>query len=120
MAQLRQDHATFEETGTTIVVIGPESPDAFAAYWQKNDLPFLGLPDPKHTVLKLYGQEIKLFKLGRMPAQILVDRKGVDCFVQYGHGMADIPKNEEILALIASLDGEPSPTFQNPVTGRHE
>jgi peroxiredoxin len=108
MAQLRQDYAKFEEAGTTIVVIGPEDSDAFASYWQKNDLPFIGLPDPKHTVLKLYGQEIKLFKLGRMPAQVLVDKKGVARFVHYGHSMSDIPKNEEILALIASIDEKPS------------
>ena len=64
MAQLRRDHSKFEEAGTTVVVVGPESPEAFASYWRKNDLPFIGLPDPKHSVLKLYGQEIKLFKCG--------------------------------------------------------
>jgi peroxiredoxin len=103
MAQLRQDHSRFEAARTAIVVVGPESADAFASYWQKNDLPFIGLPDPKHTVLKLYGQQIKLFRFGRMPAQVLVDRMGVARFVHYGHDMSDIPPNEEILSLIASL-----------------
>jgi peroxiredoxin len=69
-------------------------------------LPFIGLPDPRHSVLKLYGQEIKLFKWGRMPAQVLIDRKGVARFVHYGHDMTDIPKNEEVLALIESLNAE--------------
>jgi peroxiredoxin Q/BCP len=104
MAQLRQDHSKFEESGTTIVVVGPEDADAFASYWEQNDLPFLGLPDPKHSVLKLYGQEIKLFKMGRMPAQVLVDKEGTARFVHYGHSMSDIPPNDEILALIASLE----------------
>jgi len=103
MAQLRQDHAEFEAAETAVVVVGPEGPDAFASYWEKNDLPFIGLPDPKHSVLKQYGQEIKLFKLGRMPAQVLVDKSGVARFVHYGHDMTDIPSNEEILGLIASL-----------------
>ena len=62
-------------------------------------MPFIGLPDPTHSVLKLYGQEVNLFKLGRMPAQVLIDRAGVARFVHYGHSMSDIPKNEEILAL---------------------
>jgi peroxiredoxin Q/BCP len=62
-------------------------------------LPFIGLPDPTHSVLKLYGQEVSLFKLGRMPAQVLIDKAGVARFVHYGHSMSDIPKNEEILAL---------------------
>jgi peroxiredoxin len=105
MAQLRQDHSKFEESGTTVVVVGPEDADAFASYWEQNDLPFLGLPDPKHSVLKLYGQEIKLFKMGRMPAQVLVDKEGIARFVHYGHSMSDIPPNDEILEFIASLEG---------------
>ncbi len=103
MAQLRQDYSKFEESGTMVVVVGPEGADAFASYWSKNDLPFVGLPDPEHSVLKLYGQEIKLFKLGRMPAQVLVDESSVARFVHYGHNMSDIPANEEILQLVASL-----------------
>jgi peroxiredoxin Q/BCP len=35
---------------------------------RRDYLPFIGLPDPGHRVLKLYGQEMKLFKLGRLPA----------------------------------------------------
>ena len=104
MAQLRHDYAKFEQTGTAIVVVGPEDAEAFTSYWEKNDLPFVGLPDPKHSVLRLYGQEIKLFKLGRMPAQVLVDKAGIARFAHYGHDMTDIPPNEEILGLIGSLE----------------
>jgi peroxiredoxin Q/BCP len=103
MARLRRDHSKFVEAGATIVVVGPEGPDAFASYWKKNDLPFIGLPDPDHSVLKLYGQQIKLFKMGRMPAQVVVDRDGVARFVHYGHDMRDIPCNEDLLALLESL-----------------
>ena len=103
MAQLRQDFSEFQEAGTMIVVVGPEGPEAFAAYWDNNDLPFVGIPDPKHSVLKLYGQEVKLFKFGRMPAQVLVDKAGMARFVHYGHSMSDIPSNQEILGLIADL-----------------
>ncbi len=41
-----------------------------------------------------------MFKLGRMPAQMLIDKSGVLRYVHYGHSMADIPTNEEILSLI--------------------
>jgi peroxiredoxin Q/BCP len=99
MAQLRQDYAQFVARDIKVVVVGPEDARAFAAYWQKESLPFTGLPDPAHSVLKLYGQEVNLFKLGRMPAQVLIDKAGVARFVHYGHSMSDIPKNEEILAL---------------------
>jgi peroxiredoxin len=104
MAQLRQDHAEFEKRETAILVVGPENAAAFARYFRENDLPFTGLPDPAHTVLKLYGQQINLFKLGRMPAQVLVDGSGNARFVHYGHDMTDIPKNSEILSLIDELN----------------
>ena len=101
MAQLRQDYQSFQELGTEIVVIGPESAESFSKYWITNDLKFIGLPDPEHKVLKLYGQEVNLFKLGRMPAQMLIDKTGMLRYVHYGHSMEDIPKNEEILGLIS-------------------
>jgi peroxiredoxin len=107
MAQLRHDYAEFVKRQTEIVVVGPEGAAAFEDYWQKNDLPFVGLPDPKASVLKLYGQEINLFKLGRMPAQVIVDQAGNVRFVHYGHSMSDIPENEEVLALLDEINQEP-------------
>jgi len=104
MAQLRQDFADFEQRQTTILVVGPENAAAFARYWQENGLPFVGLPDPTHSVLRLYGQEVNLFKLGRMPAQVVVDKKGTARFVHYGHAMSDIPENREMLALLDALN----------------
>jgi len=103
MAQLRQDHAEFVKRHTQVIVVGPEGPSAFAAYWQAHDLPFTGLPDLKASVLKLYGQEVNLFKLGRMPAQVIIDREGMVRFVHYGHDMSDIPENAELLGLLDEL-----------------
>ena len=99
MAQLRQDYSQFTARDIEVVVVGPEDATAFAAYFTKESLPFIGLPDPKASVLKLYGQEVSLFKLGRMPAQVLIDKAGVARYVHYGHSMSDIPENEELLAL---------------------
>lgn len=104
MAQLRQDYQQFVERGAEILVVGPEKAEAFADYWAKEDLPFIGLPNAKNSVLKLYGQQIKLFKLGRMPAQVVVDKQGTARFVHYGHSMSDIPPNEELLALLDKLN----------------
>jgi len=84
--------------------VGPEGAKAFSSYWEKHRLPFTGLPDPDHTVLKRYGQEVKLFKLGRMPAQVVVDKSGRVRYVHYGHSMSDIPPNEEILELLDELN----------------
>ena len=104
MAQLRQDYQEFVNRQAVMLVLGPENAEAFKKYFQKNDLPFNGLPDPKASVLKLYGQEVNLFKLGRMPAQVIVDKQGVARFVHYGHSMADIPDNAELLALIDEIN----------------
>jgi peroxiredoxin len=104
MAQLRKDFAEFEKRGIVILVVGPESAEAFSRYFREHDLPFIGLPDPTHTVLKQYGQEIKLFKFGRMPAQLVVDKTGMVRFICYGKDMADIPTDEEMLALIDALE----------------
>jgi peroxiredoxin Q/BCP len=104
MAQLRQDYDKFGARDTAVLVIGPESAKKFADYFSKNDLPFPGLPDPKSSVLKLYGQEIKIFKFGRMPAQALVDKDGIVRFVHYGNAMSDIPPTDEMLDLINELN----------------
>jgi peroxiredoxin len=103
MAQLRQDYEQFVQRDTKVIVVGPENAASFTDYWRAHDLPFIGLPDPKGSVLKMYGQEINLFKLGRMPAQLIVDRSGLVRFVHYGHSMADIPKNKEVLALLDQI-----------------
>ncbi len=104
MAQLRQDYGKFEERETAVIVVGPEAAKRFLKYFDENNLPFVGLPDPKHDVLKLYGQQIKIFRLGRMPAQVLIDKESIARFIHYGHSMKDIPATGEMLALIDNLD----------------
>ena len=106
MAQLRQDYQEFAARDVEVVVVGPEDAGAFSEYFTKASLPFIGLPDPKASVLKLYGQEVSLFKLGRMPAQVLIDKAGVARYVHYGHDMSDIPANEELLSLAEELNAE--------------
>ncbi len=104
MAQLRQDHDQFEARDVAVVILGPEDAQKFAAYFSKHAIPFTGIPDPKHKILKQYGQEIKIFKFGRMPAQVLVDKDGIARFVHYGKSMKDIPENDEIIALVEQMN----------------
>lgn len=103
MAQLRQENDEFVKRETAVVVVGPDDAKAFKEYFIEKSLPLIGLPDPKHDVLRLYGQQIKLFKFGRMPAQVLIDKAGVARFIHYGHDMQDIPSTAEMLALIDKL-----------------
>ena len=106
MAQLRDAYGDFKSRGSEIVVIGPEKAPSFESYWREHRLPFRGVPDPSHKVLKLYGQQVKLFRLGRMPAQVVVDREGRVRFVHYGHSMGDIPANDDILSILDQLNEE--------------
>ena len=103
MMQLHQDMEAFTNRDTIIVTIGPENAEAFKSFWAKNGSTYFGLPDENHTVLKMYGQQVKLFKFGRMPAQMLIDKNGILRYVHFGHDMQDIPSNEEILTLIDAL-----------------
>jgi len=104
MAQLRQDYEKFVAKGAVVLAVGPDSREDFKQYWQEHDLPFIGLPDPQHTVLKKFGQEFKLFKMGRMPAQMIIDRQGVLRFVYYGDSMSDIPTDQQMLDLLDELE----------------
>jgi peroxiredoxin Q/BCP len=104
MAQLRQDYESFVEKQTEILVVGPEKREEFQKYWTKNELPFTGIPNPDHSVLKMFGQEVKLFKFGRMPAQVIIDKEGIARYVHYGKSMSDIPDNKELLSIVDELN----------------
>jgi peroxiredoxin len=106
MAQLRRDYSKFQAQETEVIVVGPEDADNFKMYWQSHKLPFIGLPDPTYSVLKRYGQEFNLFKLGRIPAQVLIDKQGIVRFAHYGKSMSDIRGNEEILEILKRVNDE--------------
>jgi peroxiredoxin Q/BCP len=104
MAQLRQDYQNFTDRGTAIIAVGPENAEAFAEFWHSRDMPFTGIPDPNHAIAKLYGQQVDIFKLGRMPAMFIIDKEGKIRFQHYGNSMSDIPKDKDILALLDDLN----------------
>jgi peroxiredoxin len=106
MAQLRQDYDEFVARDAEILVVGPDDRRAFQDYWSKEDLPFVGLADPTHTVALRYGQEVKLLKWGRMPALMIVDKASQVVYAHYGDSMSDIPPNHEILAVLDGLNQE--------------
>jgi peroxiredoxin Q/BCP len=106
MAQLRQDYQEYVALDTEVVVVGPEGANAFRRYWETHNLPFIGLPNPDLSVLKRFGQEVNLFKLGRMPAQVIIDRDGLARYAHYGKAMSDIPDNEELLEVLQQLNQE--------------
>jgi len=94
------------ERDAQILVIGPEGPRQFKKVWDEQQYPFVGFSDYQHTVANLYGQEVNLLKLGRMPAMLIVDKQGIIRFAHFGDNMADIPRNEDVLELLDRLNRE--------------
>ena len=106
MAQLRQDYAEFVARQAEVVVVGPDSESALRDYRRKENLPFVVLPDPAHTVAKRYGQQVNLLKAGRLPAMMVIDKQGLVRYQHYGSSMQDIPPSKEILAILDGLNRE--------------
>ena len=92
------------ERDAEIMVIGPEGPRRFKQEWEAEQYPFVGFADYRHTIANLYGQEVNLLKLGRMPALLIIDKQGVIRFAHFGDNMADIPKNDDVLVLLDRLN----------------
>ncbi|NUQ85049.1 MAG: redoxin domain-containing protein [Anaerolineales bacterium] len=101
---MKEDYYRFAGRGAVILAVGPNDAEAFQRYWQNERIPFIGLPDPDHTVARLYRQEVNLFKLGRMPLNCVIDQKGNLRFAHYGKSMRDIPSNRELFRVIDELN----------------
>jgi peroxiredoxin len=104
MARLRQDYKKFVERQAEVVAIGPEDREALAEYWHKERLPFIGIPDPKHNIANSYSQEVRLLKLGRMPALMVIDKEGIIRYSHYADSMSDIPSNDKIISLLDDIN----------------
>jgi peroxiredoxin len=104
MAQLRQDYQKFVDAGAEIIAVGPENASDFTDWWHKNSMPFIGIPNPAHKISKLYRQQTKWLKGGRMPALMVIDREGRIRLQHYADSMDDIPSNENLLKLLDELN----------------
>lgn len=95
-----KDYQEFRNRKAIIAFIAPLMKwERLRDYWQKENLPFLGIPDPDGILGKLYGQEWNLIKPRRMPALFVVDRKGTIVFSQYAKNMTDIPENQDLFKI---------------------
>jgi peroxiredoxin len=100
---MRDGYSQFTERGAEILAVGPNDMMAFKHYWDKEQIPYIGLPDPDHKVARNYRQQVNIFKLGRMPLVCVVDLDGRIRYAHYGTSMSDIPDNETLLHVIDEL-----------------
>jgi peroxiredoxin len=101
---MRDGYSEFAARGVEILAIGTDSPSAFEAYWKKENIPYIGLSDPKASVPRMYRQEVNLFKLGRMPLNCVIDPEGKIRYLHYGSNMTDIPDNQTFLNVIDQIN----------------
>ena len=104
MAQLRRDYQKFVDKSSEVIAVGPEDAKTFKEWWQSHKMPFVGIADPAHKLAGLYGQQVKLLKLGRMPALFVIDRHGRVRFQKFGESMSDIASSTDVLALLDELN----------------
>jgi peroxiredoxin len=116
MAQLRQDFQKFVERNAEIITVGPEDADSFTQWWHEHQMPFIGIADPTHDIAKLYNQEFKLLRGGRLPAMTIIDIGGKIRFMHYSDLPSDIPTDEEVLSLLDNINKEAIVTEEKPAT----
>jgi peroxiredoxin len=60
--------------------------------------------DESKKVANMLHQEVIIHKFGRMPALLVVDKKGIIQYAHYGDSMRDIPKNVEIFEVLRKFE----------------
>lgn len=106
MAQLRQQYDAFRSREAEIVAVCPEDQEAVSRFWAEQEIPFQGVADPEHEVARRFGQQVKILRLGRMPALLVVDRAGRIRYRHYARSMSDIPPNQNVLEILDALAEE--------------
>jgi len=59
--------------------------------------------DKTHEVVRLLHQEVKILKLGRLPATLIIDEEGVIKWAYYGDNFRDLPSNNEIFKVLEQI-----------------
>lgn len=83
-----------------MITIGPDGPRAFKKYWEEEKIPFPGCSDIGSKVADVYRQEVNILKLGRMPAEFIIDQSGIIRYLHYGESMSDIPSVDDLIRQI--------------------
>lgn len=101
--KLAKAYSSFVELDAEVISVGPDTTEAFREVFARLRIPFPGIPDPGHGIADTYGQEVTWWRLGRMPAQFLIDKRGVVRFSEYSRSMSEITPPREILQFLRRL-----------------
>jgi peroxiredoxin len=106
MVQMGRDYAEFVRRDAEVIILGPNSPESFKRTWEIEELKMTGLSDPDSVVANRYHQEVKLMRMGRLPALLVLDKKGNIRFMHYGKSMSDIPDNARVYQILDGLNSK--------------
>lgn len=103
----------FRERDAEVVSIVPEPVDRVESWQETYDLPYPLLADPQAEAGDAYDQPVRFGILGkvsdffgRMPAVVIVDRRGADpeiAYVHKGSSTFDRPEIDDLLAELEAL-----------------
>ena len=100
---MRDDIDAFTEAGARVVAVAPDTPAGVARFVRDDPYPFPLLADEEHAVFDAYDVISTILSLGQRPAVFVVDAQGVVRFDSIGGQQWEIPTNENVLAVLASL-----------------
>jgi peroxiredoxin len=106
LSQLRREQEAFEARRAVLLVIDPDRPEQIQEYWNREQLPFPGFSDSENHVAALYNQTVDIYRNGRLPTVILIDREGRIRYRHDGASAPDIPTAETLLAELDKLNQE--------------
>jgi peroxiredoxin len=100
---LREDIERFRESGAQVVTIAPDTADGVTRFVRDNAYPFPLLADSEHVVFDAYDVVSTMMSLGQRPALFVIDRTGTVRFDSIGTQQWQIPSNDNVLKVVASL-----------------
>jgi peroxiredoxin len=100
---LRDDHEQFTEAGASVLAVAPEPVAAVQRYLTQHPSPFVIVSDGDHVVFDAYDVASRALSLGQRPAVFVIDRAGVVRYDSVGTQQWQIPSNEQVLGVLASL-----------------
>jgi peroxiredoxin Q/BCP len=104
MVQMGRDYADFVSRNAEVIILGPNSSENFKRTWEIEELKMIGLSDPDSVIANRYHQEVKFMRMGRLPALLVLDQKGIIRFLHYGKSMTDIPDNSQVFQILDEIN----------------
>ncbi len=106
MGHVREIYSEFEKRGARVAVIMAESVPRISEFLEKHSYPFPLLSDVRRTVVKAYGVYVRVnfesVNISR-PAEFVLDAEGIIRYIYIGRIQTDFPPDEDVFAVLDSL-----------------